>query len=426
MNNLLNKPLKTFAFYSFIVLLCSIPVYFFMIDFIWIHEIDEHNRIVSESTKQNLRSLKLDDKKLRESIVLWDQIQPETKLQAAPALLPDSTYNIYRKNKYIPGKGYDRFEGLVSYFELNGKFYSVTVETNVEESYETIFAITTITGFFFIVLLMGFIILNKKISRKLWNPFYQSLQKIKAFDLSMQQSPQFEKTDIAEFEEMNNSIGKLIDSNIKVYRQQKEFTENASHELQTPLAVVQSKLDLLLQSSTLSAQQCSVINDTHQALSKVSRINKNLLLLAKIENHQFSGKEKIDLSAHLEENILLLCDFLQHKNLKISQEIQSGVTLESNKVLTEIMLTNLLMNAIRHNVLNGHINICLKGDKLSIANTGNHPLNKEKLFRRFSTASSETPGTGLGLAIVQEICNNQEWNISYKFEHHQHIFCLTF
>jgi signal transduction histidine kinase len=426
MKNLLNKPLKAFIFYSFIVLLCSIPVYFFMVDFIWLHEVDAHNRISAESTKQNLKALNLDKEKFEETIRLWNQLQPEAKIRKVTGLKPDSTFNIYRKNRYIPGKGYDRFQGLVTYGESNGMFYSITVETNVEESYETILAITAITGFFFIVLLTGFILLNKRISAKLWQPFYISLQTIKSFNLSSQTRPQFEKTDITEFEEMNGSIGRLIDGNIDVYSRQKEFTENASHELQTPLAIVQSKLDLLLQSSTLSADQSVIIEEIHYALARVSRINKNLLLLAKIENHQFGEKEQMSLSIHLKKTIVLFSDFLIKKDLTITTDIQQGMVIEGNRMLIEIMLNNLLMNAVRHNIEGGQINVSLKQNQLTIANSGPLALDGEKLFKRFSMASSETQGSGLGLAIVKEICNSRGWNIRYSYERQLHIFVLSF
>ena len=425
MKKLLYKPLKAFVVYSFIVLVCSIPVYFFIIDYIWIREISQHNHIKSESAKQNISALKLQEKELKKGIALWNRLQPDAQIKEVPFLLPDSSNNIYRKNRYIPSKGYDRFQGLVSYFKLNNKFYSITVESNVEESYETIFVITTITAFFFIILLTGFIILNKKISKRLWSPFYRSLEKISSFNLSSQQKPGFEKTDIAEFEEMNASISRLIESNINVYRQQKEFTENASHELQTPLAIVQSKLDLLLQSSALSGEQLAIIDHTNQALARVSRINKNLLLLAKIENQQFADIEQINVSAQLQEQIPLLSDFLPGKNLKIEHQIETNITIKANKVLLEILLTNLLMNAIRHNTKNGLIHITLDRNNLRISNTGKTGLNEEKLFKRFTTASSENPGTGLGLAIVKEICNRQGWQFSYLFENNLHIFSIT-
>nr|WP_121274199.1 HAMP domain-containing sensor histidine kinase [Pedobacter schmidteae] len=424
MIKLLDKPLKAFIIYAFVVLSCSIPVYFLMIDWIWIREVNEHNRIVAESTKQNLNSLKLNDKQLAQSIHLWNKLQPETTLEPTTSIKPDSTYNVYRKNKYIPSKGYDRFNGLVTYFKINNVAYRLTIETNIEESYETIAAITAITVGFFIILLVGFIKLNKRISARLWQPFYVTLEKIKAFDLNKQQKISFEPNGIIEFDEMNASISKLVESNIAAYRHQKEFVENAAHELQTPLAVVQSKLDILFQNHGITSEQAILIEKIQNALSRVSRINKNLLLLAKIENQQFPEKESIEIGTVLREIHFLLSDF--QENVSLHLETTNEVWIEGNKILVETLLTNLLMNAIRHSTHPAEIHINLKNNCLSVINPGTIALNAEKLFKRFSTASKLTPGSGLGLSIVKEICVRYHWDISYNFTDNHHIFSVKF
>ncbi len=426
MNKLLSKSLKAFILYAGIVLACSIPAYYFIIDLIWQHELKEHNLIISASVKQNIRNLSLPGEDLARGIQLWNKLQPEKQLKPVDRLQPDSTYNIYRRNQYIPAKGTDRFEGLVTYFEIDGKPYSLTVETNMEESHETIIAIAVITFFFFALLLGGFIYLNRRISRRLWQPFYQSLQKISQFDLNRQQPVMFEKTDIAEFEALNSHLQKLISANIAAYRQQKEFTENASHELQTPLAIVQGKLDLLLQSKPLTDEQSTIIDDTHTALSRVTRINKNLLLLARLENSQFSGKEMIDLGALLEKTLALLHDFAEDRSLAVEKNIPAGVKVMGNKILAEILLTNLLSNAIRHTEKGGTVTVTLSEHTLTIANTGREALRMENLFQRFGTASSHTPGTGLGLAIVQEICRHDGWKAAYSFGQGRHVFNIDF
>ena len=424
MIKLLDKPLKAFAIYAFLVLLGSIPVYFLMIDWIWIHEVNEHNRIVAETTKKRITSLHLSDRQVAESMQLWNNLQPEVKFERAAAVRKDSTYNVYRKDIYIPAKGYDRFHGLVTYFEINRQAYSITIESNIEESYETIAAITAITVLFFIILLIGFIKLNKRISAKLWRPFYLTLDKIREFDLNSLQGLSFDPTGIAEFDEMNNSINKLIESNVVVYRQQKEFIENASHELQTPLAIVQSKLDILFQTAAINDEQSELIEKIQNALSRVSRINKNLLLLAKIENQQFQDREKIDMRESLEEMLDLLSDFKGDKSIVLN--IHSELQLEANKMLLEILLTNLLMNAIRHAETGAQITVTLEADELKVANTGTLALDTGKLFKRFSSVSKQTPGSGLGLSIVREICNRYQWTIGYVYADNSHIFVVKF
>ncbi|MHA4895336.1 sensor histidine kinase [Pedobacter sp. PWIIR3] len=424
MTKLLDKPLKAFTIYAFLVLLCSIPVYFFMVDRIWIHEVNEHNLIVSESTKQNLIRLKLSNAELDTATQLWNKLTPETKLQEEKQLRSDSSYTVYRNNTYLPEKGYDRYHGLVTYFKLNDRIYSLTVETNIEESYETIADITFLTVVFFIILLLGFVKLNKRISAKLWRPFYSTLEKMKAFDLNKEQHISFEITDVNEFEEMNNSINKLVSSNVAVFRQQKEFTENASHELQTPLAIVQAKLDLLVQDAFLTESQSAIIEDTQKALSRISRINKNLLLLAKIENQQFMDKELITMSEPINDILNLLSGLLDEKtiNLKVLQDVQ----VESNKIMVEILLTNLMMNAVRYSGPNAEINMILADGQLSVSNIGSESLNASKLFKRFSTAAYQTPGSGLGLSIVKQICSRYGWEILYDYLNQQHTFTIIF
>jgi signal transduction histidine kinase len=424
MIKLLDKPLKAFTTYALIVLLCSIPVYFIIIDAIWVHEIRERNQIVAAAVKRNLVELNLDDDQMRSAMTLWNSIQPETKIHKVNRLKADSTYNIYRKNRYLVHKGYDRFEGLVTYFKINENHYTITVEANVEESYETIIAITAITAMFFIILLVGFVKLNKRISKNLWKPFYQTLTQIKGFDLSSHKNISFEHSEISEFEELNSSINNLIDSNVAVFQQQKEFTENASHELQTPLAIVQSKLDLLLQDPSISSVQSLIIEETNHALSRVARINKNLLLLAKLENQQYLEKQAVDMSDLIQGILDHFGDLFREKTIQF--KINAACIVEGNIILIEIMLTNLLMNAVRYTASESTIFISLSENGIEVSNAGIYPLDKKKIFKRFSAASNHTPGSGLGLSIVREICNRYNWDVYYNYITSMHVFKVKF
>jgi len=426
MNKLLDLTLRKFIRYAALVLLCSIPAYYLLVDLIWKHELKEHNRIVGETVKQNLQKLALSDQALQEKISLWNQLRPETKIAAADQYHPDSTYNIYRRNKYIPAKGLDRFQVLVTYFAVNGKYYSITVENNIEESYETVLGIAVVTFLFFFIMLGGFILINRRISSRLWQPFYNSLEKIRTFDLQQQQPVFFEPTGIAEFHTLNNNLEKLIAANIATYQQQKEFTENASHELQTPLAIAKSKLDMLLQSHPLTAEQSKIIDDTHHSLSKVTLINKNLLLLAKLDNRQFSNNVSVNLSALLQDQILLFRELAADKHFRIKQKIAPEVLIAGNTTLVEIMATNLLMNVIKHSKNGATVYIELSHHHLQIINSGTSRLRENGLFKRFGAASVNVPGTGLGLAIIQKISDQSGWTVTYKFENNSHSFCIDF
>lgn len=309
-------------------------------------------------------------------------------------------------------------------YELDEHHIILTAEAGREDTFLIIGAITLLTVFFFALMLGGFVWLNRSVSRRLWRPFYQTLEKIKAFDLNSNTTVKFDPGNIIEFEELNTSINKLLESNIAAFRQQKEFTENASHELQTPLAIVQSKLDLLLQDEAITSGQSQIIEETNNALSRVSRINKNLLLLAKIENQQFLEKQQVNMSEALQEILDLLSGLLGERS--IEADISPVCNVEGNRMLIEIMLTNLLMNSLRHTDTGVKITLSLSPTDLVISNPGSYSLDGAKLFRRFGAASSQTPGSGLGLSIVKEICNRYAWSLSYEFKEIRHVFTVKF
>src|SRR5690606_7826033 len=153
-------------------------------------------------------------------------------------LSKDSVYTFRRQNPYSNKEAIDRFRGLKTNIKINNQNYVLYVETNVEETEETVAYITVVTLLFFLILIVGFWALNRMLSKKLWKPFHDTLQKLKSFQLNNQEHVKFGKTDTIEFAELNATLDKLLQHNIAAYRSQKEFTENASHELQTPLAVL--------------------------------------------------------------------------------------------------------------------------------------------------------------------------------------------
>lgn len=428
MNKLLNKSLKSFTIYALIVLAASVPAYLYLVDSIWLRELDEHNEIVADRMENELNKLQLSETELNQSIVLWNKIQPGTNLQKTNLDIgrKDSTYTVLRKNPYVTHEDIDRFRGLLRVIEINGENYLLTVETNVEETEETVVAIAVLTFLFFLIMVVGFLILNRRLSVKLWQPFKNTLAKLKAFNLNSQSNISFEKSTILEFEELNVALNKLIEHTVSVYKSQKEFTENASHELQTPLAIIKNKLDILLQKEALTDRQYQIIEDINKALTRVSRINKNLLLLAKIENHQFDDSETINLSELTTECIEQLQEHFSNKDLNLKSSIDEDCVVTGNSILIEILINNLLLNSIRHNLLKGTVGVKLSKSGFIISNSGRAALEQEELFKRFKKASDESSGSGLGLAIVEQICKRHQWTIDYEFQQEKHTFKISF
>ncbi|WP_341836133.1 HAMP domain-containing sensor histidine kinase [Chitinophaga pollutisoli] len=426
MKNLLDRNLKAYIIYALVVFLSSVPAYFLIMDFIWRSELHEHNEIVAFRAKERFKRLANDPAALHRSIETWNSIQPEAAIMPVNAMDEDSVYTIYREIRLAGHEELDRFHGLITYFIVGDQAFRITIETNIEESYETIAAITAVTAVFFFLLLGGFLLLNKKLSRRLWAPFHETVGKLEAYDLKSQTQILLPETNIIEFEALQAGIRKLISGNIAAYREQREFTENASHELQTPLAIVQSKLDLFLQTDGLTEAQSGIIEEANHSLSRVSRINRNLVLLAKIDNGQFAAEELLELLPVTRELSQEMEDFLAEKHIHLVLDAHSRGAVTGNRALVEIMLTNLFMNAIRHSPYESEIRISIFDNMIEVANSGTQPLPEDKLFKRFSAAAVHSTGTGLGLAIVRQVSLLYGWQVGYRFSDGMHRFTVGF
>lgn len=426
MKNLLQKSLKQLTIFAFIVFALSIPSYFLLVDWIWLKELDENNHLIAERIENEFNEQHISDEKLAESIQFWNEIQPVSKIRyTEQPLVKDSLYTIKRLNPYSK-KAMDRFRGLSTTIKINKRHYVLLVETNVEETEETVAYIAMVTLLFFLILVIGFWILNRRLSRKLWQPFRDTLQQLKSFQLNNPQRIEFQETDIIEFAELNATLDKLLRHSIATYKHQKEFTENASHELQTPLAVLKNKVDILLQSDDLTEKQYRLAEEMNKALIRSSRINKNLLLLAKIENSQFDHSELIGFDTLVVQSLDGLQTHFKEKNIKLDSDIQPGIDVNGNKGLTEVLINNLIINAIRYTAAGGTVSLSLSEPGFEIRNSGAQPLDPDLLFKRFSRMSPDNSGSGLGLSLVQEIGKLQGWQVKYVFERGEHIFSVLF
>ena len=377
-----------------------------MVDAIWKHELDEHNDIVARKTASQINSLKLSEEKLIETIQLWNDVQPSTNIRKLEKNdnLKDSIFIVEKPHDFLHFEEIDRFRCLSKVIYLNKKPYRFNIETNIEETQETIFFISITTVFLFVMIVGGLLFLNRRLSKSVWKPFRETLDQLKTFSLNNQTKIEFSKTDVSEFDELNQSLTKLIEHNVSAYKTQKEFTENASHELQTPLAILKNKLDILLQNQDLTEKQYQIAEEMNRALSRSSRINKNLLLLAKIDNKQFDS-ETFHLDKVLNQSLEILQEHFEQKNISVNTEISDNVKVNGNIGLTEVLINNLIINAIRHTSINGSILIRLSQSEFEVSNSGTDKLNGDLLFKRFSRFSKDNNGSGLGLAICKNIIN---------------------
>jgi signal transduction histidine kinase len=277
----------------------------------------------------------------------------------------------------------------------------------------------------FSVLSLSMLVTLRFITRRLWGSFNDTLRKIEQFNLEQNDVPTFLPTRIKEFARLNDSVEQLIRKTKKSYQLQKEFTENASHELQTPIAIVQGKLDLLLQEN-LDERQSHIVSDLYKVNLRMSRLNKNLLLLARIENSQYEQMDNIELVGFVRDLIPLYEGLQGRQTLKLVAE-SPRCMIKANSSLLESLLNNLVVNAIRHSVNDSAITISICGSTLSVSNEANNgPLDSQHIFQRFHFSDDQSRGNGLGLAIVKAICNYHGWQVSYTFENNRHCFEVDF
>jgi len=329
-------------------------------------------------------------------------------------------YNRYN-NEPVPFREYS-FVNLIGDGE-----YRVSIRKSLIESRYLLEVITVVMLILLSVGLSLLFLFQRRISQRIWQPFNDTLSKAKSFDVHEGHGLTLPAEQIFEFNELNTSLTKMTDKIASDYRSLKEFTENASHEIQTPLALINSRVEGLIQDKGLSGRQMRWIQDIHESTIRLSKLNQALLLLAKIENGQFYEKEPIDLGALVSHKLVEMEEIFQLRTLTVSLSQATPFVVEMNPLLAEVLVTNLLGNAVKHNIAQGGmIDIAVDGSGLRIANTGD-PLTvpPESLFERFKKQHTHSSSLGLGLAIVRKICLVHDLRISYRFEQSKHLLEVT-
>lgn len=326
-----------------------------------------------------------------------------------------------RKDKNKKGN----FRILQKQTNILGKNYVIQIESSMIEKEDLIKTILFIQLGLFLFLLLGAVGINYFINKNVLKPFYGSLTFLQQFNLESTIEEPLEMPKIVEFKQLNQSIQQLTTSVRKAYFSQKEFIENASHELQTPLTTLKFKLELLLQEQNLSQNQSLLISDMYKVIEYMDELNKNLLLLSKIENGQFASTEAVnitDVVNEVEEDLSLI---IESKSQSIRKTFSAeNIFLNSNKMLLKILVNNLVLNALQYSEVNAIIYISADNNMLKVCNPGK-PINlsTDKIFSRFNKKFFGK-GSGLGLSIVKTISELYNYKVSYEYSSGNHIFKL--
>ena len=239
---------------------------------------------------------------------------------------------------------------------------------------------------------------------------------MKKFKLEKPADINVKQTRIDEFRLLNETVNRLLKSNINSYNSQKHFIENAAHELQTPLAISINKLEALAETNTLTEDQLKLLASALDNLERLTHLNKSLLLLSRIENKQFLAEEEISINELVKKLADDFSDQLAYRQIALNINEKASLNIKMNPTLGAVLVTNLIKNAIIHNHTNGIINILVEDNSLTIQNTGqNEALDEQNLFKRFGKKHQSEHSTGLGLAIVKAISDHYSFKITYSF-----------
>jgi signal transduction histidine kinase len=330
----------------------------------------------------------------------------------------DTSYREIKGDDLEPGRA------LISSVKVSGQNYRILVIQSKVQTEYLIQIIFLITIGVIVILLIVLMILNRVILKSIWQPFYKLLFQLKEFSLANHTNIESIPSKIDEFTELDNAILTMAHRVKNDYENLKAFTENASHELMTPISVINSKLDTLVQTDEFTDKQSKLLNDLYGTVTRLTRLNKSMLLLAKIENGLIRDDQEVNIKEMTEECLYQHEEMIHQLNINLQTDFNEK-QIKASKLLMEVLLNNLVSNAIRHNYSNGEIKIILDTKQLTISNTGNGTFNFDQVLKRFHK-SDGSEGIGLGLTLCKQICDNYGFGLNYSLYEHTHNFTVMF
>lgn len=404
---------------SILIFICGCIAFYFVLNYILIHQLDE----ILETERSEIVKYAKQHNSLPEIINTNDK-----QVYFAEIATP-VPHDIYSSQKMWNAHEQEEelMRKLLFGVTVKEKHFEVTALAS-QESREALLQLILVVASAMIaaILLAGYII-NRIILKNLWKPFYNSIDEISKYNLHKQQSLHLTATGVDEFSLLNKSLSDMTARAEADYKILKEFTGNAAHEMQTPLAVISANAESLIQDESVLKLHHGSIFSIEDAVKRLSRLNQSLLLLTKIENRRFELNEKVDWDILVKKRLNELQDLTASQSLSVNIH-STAVSTVFHQDLADILITNLLSNSIRYNVEAGTIDINLDSKGLTVKNTSILPaMDTTKIFNRFYRHPETKPdGNGLGLSIVKQICMLGGYSLNYQYENRQHIFLVSF
>jgi signal transduction histidine kinase len=308
----------------------------------------------------------------------------------------------------------------------SGKFYQLEIVSSMVEEDDLIEDLLYAIIWLYLILIASILIVNNVLLRRIWKPFYGILARLKKFTLGSEHDFPNTKTNVDEFNDLNETVTDLLQRTVDTFNSQKQFIENAAHELQTPLAIGINKLELLTERNSLTDEQMTEISAVIESLERLTRLNRTLLLLSKIENRQFTDESLVNVNEIVERTVHAFSDLSEFKSVTVEFIQESPLNVRMNAELAEMMVSNLLKNAIVHNREGGTIQLKVSASAFTVTNSSDAAkLDETQIFKRFYKGSSSKSSSGLGLAIVKSIALLYDFRLAYSFDGN-HTFSMHF
>jgi signal transduction histidine kinase len=311
-----------------------------------------------------------------------------------------------------------QYRQIAEVIQFRGLPYRLEVRTSVLDNRDLLVGIMVAEAILLVVLLGGMLAIQQVLTRRYWRPFYRTLGTLQQYQLDQHHAPVLEPTNIPEFKALNAAIGRVLSRHQRLYQRQREFAENAAHELQTPLAILRTKLDLLVQAPGLTEEQASHIEPLLAVTQRLTHLSRSLLLLTHLDQQLYFATETVDLAAVVRTQLGQLAEQLDSGQLTLEMDLVPSLRVSANRSLMDILVSNLLSNAIRHNLPGGRLRVVLTAHQFSVENTGRpQALPADQLFARLRPRPDRQPGSvGLGLPIARQICETSGFLLSYHYE----------
>jgi len=327
-------------------------------------------------------------------------------------LIANEKYMLYRKLDFS--------------YAQNEQDYKVSILLSQSESDKLIMKIVIMNVGFAMLFFMIMFFVNRHSIKSALGVFYSTIRKLEDFEVNQTTTLSLDTAEIEEVKKLNQVFEKMSAQIRQDFISQKEYTENVSHELQTPLAIISSKADELMQADNLSKEQMEQLALLMETTNRLSKINQALIFLTKIDNRFYTEVSTSTINDLIKEKLSLFDDSIKEKNLRLELDLLDITHVYMNPYLAETLIINLIKNGIVHNENGGLLPISLNNKTLSVANSGSVLSFDEKdIFKRFTRSNENKKSLGIGLSIVQRICDLYAFNIAYSYAD-EHQFKINF